>query len=91
MSILERLTNPSQGSQLTAYNGRTPNLVASSKQSKLHGTADGKDGYSTSGAYRTEVNADIQAYLDGALSILPQPSQLDPGVNPTKYLDNPPR
>ena len=35
MSILERLTTPGQGSQLTAYNGTTPNLIASSKQSKF--------------------------------------------------------
>jgi len=84
MGILNLLTN--QGSQLSKYNGETPNLVASTPQSKLHGTFDGDFGYSTEGFYYDEVNAQWQAYDDGMVNPLPQPSQLDKGTSaPIKY------
>jgi hypothetical protein len=89
MGLLDLLNN--QGSNLTAYDGKTPKVnPLATKQSKLH--ADGNlPGYSLDGSNKFIVNNDYQAYLDGAVNALPQPSQLDlNGVLPSKYLDNPP-
>ena len=89
MGLLDLLNN--QGSNLTAYDGRTPKVnPLATKQSKLH--ADGNQpGYSLDGSNKTTVNTDFQSYLDGTINQLPQPSQLDlNGTSPSKYLDNPP-
>jgi hypothetical protein len=79
-----------QGSQLqgqaTATN--SPTLVASTPQSKLHGTFEGTPGYSTNGEYFDEVNTQWQAYNDGMPNALPLPSQLDMNTNvPPAYED----
>jgi len=90
MALLDMLTN--QGSSLTAFNGATPAInPLATQQSKLHADAAGAAGYSLTGDYAATVNAGFQSYLDGAINALPQPSQLDLGVRPSKYLDNPPR
>ena len=89
MGLLDLLTN--QGSNLTAYDGKTPTInPLATKQSKLH--ADGSQaGYSLDGSNKFLTNTDYQAYLDGVVNALPQPSQLDlNGATPSKYLDNPP-
>lgn len=84
MGLLDKLQQ--QGSNLTAYNGNTPSINPLATQlSKLH------DSYSTTGDNANQVNADFQAYLDGVANALPQPSQLDISVTPSKYLDNLPR
>jgi hypothetical protein len=90
MALLDMLTN--QGSSFTAFNGSTPAInPLATKQSKLHADAAGAAGYSLTGDYAMSVNTDFQSYLDGTSKPLPQPSQLDLGVSPSKYLDNPPR
>jgi len=89
MGLLDLLNN--QGSNLTAYDGKTPKVnPLATKQSKMH--ADGNlPGYSLDGSNKTTVNNNYQDYLDGAINALPQPSQLDlNGKTPSKYLDNPP-
>jgi hypothetical protein len=84
MGLLEKLQN--NGSALTAYDGNTPSInPLATNLSKLH------DSYSTTGDNAAQVNADFQAYLDGTLNALPQPSILDLSTAPSKYLDNPPR
>ena len=84
MGLLDKLQQ--QGSILTAYNGNTPSINPLATQlSKLH------DSYSTTGDNASQVNADFQAYLDGTLNALPQPTNLDLSTAPSKYLDNPPR
>jgi hypothetical protein len=89
MGLLDLLNN--QGSGLTAYDGKTPKInPLATKQSKLHADG-GQPGYSLDGSNKFIVNNDYQAYLDGAVNALPQPSQLDlNGTTPAKYLDNPP-
>jgi hypothetical protein len=80
-----------QGSQLQGQATATtsPTLVASTPQSKLHGTFDGDFGYSTAGFFFDEVNAQWQAYNDDMSNPLPSPSQLDKGtVAPAKYEEN---
>lgn len=71
-----------QGSQLQGQATATtsPTSVASTPQSKLHGTYDGDFGYSTAGFYFDEVNAQWQAYNDDMSNPLPQPSILDKGT-----------
>jgi hypothetical protein len=84
MGLLDKLQN--NGSALTAYNGKTPSINPLATQlSKLH------DSYSTTGDNVNQVNADFQSYLDGTLNTLPQPTNLDINVTPSKYLDNLPR
>jgi len=84
MGLLDKLQN--NGSALTAYNGNTPSINPLATQlSKLH------DSYSTTGNNAGQVNADFQAYLDGTLNSLPQPTNLDLSNTPSKYLDNLPR
>lgn len=84
MGLLDKLQN--NGSTLTAYNGNTPPTnPLSTSLSKLH------DSYSTTGDNASQVNADFQAYLDGTLNALPQPTNLDLSKTPSKYLDNLPR
>ena len=78
-----------KGSNLTAYNGKTPSVnPLATDQSKLH--ADGnKPGYSLDGANFNVVNSNYNNYLDGTINSLPRPSQLDlNGKTPSKYLDN---
>ncbi len=80
-----------QGSQLQGEATATtsPTLVASTPQSKLHGTFDGDFGYSTAGFYEADVLRDWAAYNDGMENPLPSPSQLDKGtVAPAKYEEN---
>jgi hypothetical protein len=90
MGLLDKLTNQG-GSNLTAYDGKTPSVnPLATKQSKLHAFGD-TAGYSLNGSYKTTVSADYTAYNDGYNNALPQPSQLDlNGKTPSKYLDNPP-
>ena len=84
MGLLDKLQN--NGSALTAYNGNTPSInPLATNLSKLH------DSYSITGDNAAQVNADFQAYLDGTLNALPQPSILDLSTTPSKYLDNLPR
>jgi hypothetical protein len=77
MGLIDKLQ---QGdSNLTPFNGNTPptNPLATA-QSKMH------DSYSITGQNAGTVNSDYQQYLDGAINILPTPSQLDlGGVNPS--------
>lgn len=78
-----------KGSNLTAYNGKTPQVnPLATDQSKLH--ADGnKPGYSLNGSAFNTVNSNYNDYLDGTVNILPLPSRLDmDGRTPSKYLDN---
>lgn len=87
MGLLNKLQTA--GSTYTAYDGGTPSInVGATKLSKLH--ADGNlPGYSLNGNFTPEVNAAYNAYLDGAINPLPQPSLLDlNGITPQKYLDN---
>jgi hypothetical protein len=76
MGLLDMLLT--QGSPFTAApNGSTPptNQLAT-QQSQLH--ADGNQpGYSLNGSDFSSVNSAYQAYNDGAVNFLPQPSQLD--------------
>jgi hypothetical protein len=84
--ILDLLNNG--GSELSKYNGGTPDFIGSTVGSKLHGTQDGDFGYSTAGYYFDEVNQEWQLYNDGMNNPLPSPSELDKGtVSPTKYED----
>jgi hypothetical protein len=90
MSLLNKLTT--QGSNLSAANGGAiPTNILATKSSKLH--ADGSNpGYSLNGANASEVNNAYQEYKDGAVNIIPQPSQLDlNGQTPSKYTDNLPQ
>ena len=78
-----------KGSNLTAYNGKTPSInPLATDQSKLH--ADGnKPGYSLAGSNFNTVNNNYNSYLDGVNNFLPLPSNLDlNGKTPSKYLDN---
>lgn len=84
MGLLNKLQN--NGSTLTAYNGNTPPTnPLSTSLSKLH------DSYSTTGDNAGQVNADFQAYLDGTINALPQPTILDLKNTPTEYINNQPR
>lgn len=90
MSLINKLQN--QGSVLSAANGGAiPVNPLATQQSKLH--ADGNNpGYSLNGANVSTVKAQYQAYKDGAVNALPQPSQLDlNGITPSKYTDNLPQ
>lgn len=76
MGLLDMLLN--QGSPFTAApNGSTPIInPLATQQSTLH--ADGAAaGYSLDGSDFSDVNSAYQAYNDGAVNFLPQPSQLD--------------
>jgi hypothetical protein len=81
MGLKEKLLNA--GSPLSVNNGQTP-LVnpLSLATSKLH------TGYSIDGINASEVNNQYAQYNDGTPNVLPQPSQLDLGGDPSKYLDN---
>ena len=84
MGLLDKLQN--NGSTLTVYNGATPSTNPLATQlSKLH------DSYSTTGNNASQVNTDFQAYLDGTINVLPQPTNLDLSATPSKYTDNLPR
>ena len=77
MGLIDKLQ---QGeSTLTPYNGTTPQVnTLATQQSKMH------DSYSITGQNASEINSDLQQYLDGVNNILPMPSQLDlGGVAPT--------
>lgn len=79
-----------QGSPFTAApNGQTPSInPLATQQSTLH--ADGASaGYSLNGSDFSDVNSAYQAYNDGAVNFLPQPSLLDlDGQTPPQYLNN---
>jgi hypothetical protein len=96
MGLLNKLTNIVNGSPYSYY-GITPKVnPLATKQSKLHADGAGAS-YSLNGANFTDVNNAYNAYNDGAVNQLPQPSQLDlngqkpvvPGKYP--YLDNLPK
>lgn len=79
-----------QGSPLSYNNGTTPRINSlAGKQSKLH--ADGNAaGYSLDGSDFSQVNSSYQAYNDGVVNFLPQPSLLDiNGQRPTSPLSDP--
>jgi len=90
MGIKDLLTKV--GSNLTAFNGKTPSInPGATKLSKLHANGN-KPGYSLNGSNFSEVNAAYSSYLDGRVNNLPQPSVLDTdGITPSKYLDNLPK
>ena len=91
MGLLDKLTSQG-GSGLTPYDGKTPktNLLATSL-SPLHAEG-GTPSYSLNGAHVSTVRAFYEAYDDGSVNALPQPSQLDlNGKTPSKYVDNLPR
>jgi len=84
MGLLDILQK--QGSKFTSFDGNTPSInPLATKLSKLH------DGYSTTGDNASQVNADFQAYLDGTINALPQPTILDLKNTPTEYINNQPR
>ena len=87
MGIKDLLTK--RGSNLTAYNGKTPPTnPGATSLSKLHADG-GLPGYSLDGANASDVIAAYNAYLDGVPNPLPQPSTLDlNGQTPNRYLDN---
>lgn len=81
MGLKEKLLNA--GSSLSANNGQDPSVnPLSLATSKLH------TGYSINGSNASEVNNQYAQYNDGVPNILPQPSQLDLGGEPSKYMDN---
>jgi hypothetical protein len=88
MGLLDMLLT--QGSPFTAApNGQTPSInPLATQQSTLH--ADGASaGYSLNGSDFSDVNSAYQAYNDGAVNFLPQPSLLDlDGQTPPQYLNN---
>jgi hypothetical protein len=85
MDILTKLTIA--GSTLSKYNGsNVPTNTLATKLSDLHADATGAPGYSLNGAYVGTVNPQYAAYDDGAVNVLPQPSQLDlNGAQPAPY------
>tara|TARA_B100000927_G_C16310284_1_gene407116 strand:- start:237 stop:581 length:345 start_codon:yes stop_codon:yes gene_type:complete len=74
-----------EGSNFTKLSGGDGQInVGATKASKLHGTQTGEAGYSIDGAFTGDVNDAFQAYDDGVINQLPQPSGLDlNGVAPT--------
>ncbi len=88
MGLLDMLLT--QGSPFTAApNGQTPSInPLATQQSTLH--ADGAaPGYSLDGTDFNDVNSAYQAYNDGTVNFLPQPSLLDlDGQTPPQYLNN---
>ena len=87
MGLLTKLTTA--GSVYSYGNGVTPSTnPGATQQSKLH--ADGNQpGYSLDGSDFSTVNSAFQQYNDGAVNVLPQPSQLDlNGTTPPRYIDN---
>ena len=88
MSLLDKLTNGD--SNLSAADGGpiAVNPLAT-KQSKLHANGSNAS-YSLDGSNQSSVNSNYQAYDDGAVNNLPQPTQLEK-QNITKYTDNLPQ
>jgi len=78
MGLLDKLTKPGQGSDLSKYDGATPSTNGlATDASELHNT------YSLTGKNFSLVNSQFQNYEDGAVNILPPPSQLDiDGIDP---------
>jgi len=89
MGLLDKLTI--QGGSVYSYgNGQTPPTnPGATQQSKLH--ADGNTpGYSLDGSDFDFVNISYQAYNDGVVNFLPQPSLLDiNGATPLGPLSDP--
>ena len=85
MGILDLLKTG--GSNLSKHDGATPPTnPLTLKTSKLHAQADGQAGYSLDGASRGEVSRAYNAYEDGTINTLPQPSGLDlNGKTPAGY------
>ena len=83
MGILNKLE--SEGSKYSKLSGGDGQInVGATKASKLHATQAGEAGYSIDGAFVGDVNEAFNAYDDGVINQLPQPSGLDlNGVAPT--------
>lgn len=79
--LLNKLT--SEGSGFTKLSGGDGQInVGATQQSKLHAFGN-QAGYSVDGAFTGEVNDAFNAYDDGVINQLPQPSGLDlSGVPP---------
>lgn len=79
-----------QGSPYSYSNGNTPPTnEGATKQSRLH-AAGTTPGYSLDGTPFNRVNNAYQAYNDGTVNFLPQPSGLDiNGLQPTYPLSDP--
>ena len=76
MGILNKLE--SEGSKYSKLSGGDGQInVGATKASKLHATQAGEAGYSVDGAFVGDVNEAFNAYDDGVINQLPQPSQLD--------------
>lgn len=87
MGLLTKLLQ--NGSNLSAANGGSVAInPLSLATSKMH--ADGSNpGYSLNGSNAPLVNAQYQAYRDGAANLLPSPSRLDlNGATPPQYINN---
>jgi hypothetical protein len=87
MGLLDKLTTT--GTPYSYNNGTTPiTNPGATTLSKLH--VDGNQpSYSINGANFADVNTAFQAYNDGFINSLPQPSQLDlDGATPPKYTDS---
>lgn len=82
MGLREKLET--EGSTFTKLSGGDGEVnIGATKASKLHGTQTGEAGYSIDGAFTSEVNNAFQAYDDGVINQLPQPSGLDlNGISP---------
>lgn len=90
MGLLNKLTT--NGTPYSYNNGTTPTTnPGATTLSKLH-TNGNQPGYSLNGADFTDVNTAFQAYNDGYINSLPQPSQLDlDGTTPSQYINNLPQ
>jgi hypothetical protein len=85
MDILTKLTTA--GSTLSKYDGANiPTNTLATKLSDLHADPTGVPGYSLNGGFISVVNPQYASYDDGAVNILPRPSQLDlNGAQPVSY------
>lgn len=85
MGLIDMLNS---GTSNLGFGGATPSINPGATQlSKLHADGD-QPSYSLNGANASVVNAAYNEYIDGTPNALPQPSQLDLKVAPTKYTDN---
>ena len=76
MDLVQRLTK--EGSSLSKYNGeKVPILKGSTRESTLHGTPEGGNGYSITGEDFKNVNKQYQSYDTSPNKTLPQSSLLD--------------
>ena len=76
MDLVQRLTVA--GSSLSKYNGdNIPTLKGSTRESTLHGSPDGGNGYSITGENYSDANKQYQSYDTSPDKTLPQSSLLD--------------